>query len=199
MWKLLLLGASLLSAQETSVECTASRTAQTPAVRGPAGVSAVLKFSGLDDQSKHSHDCVAQYQLAVQQDGGGAVTIAVILTSYGDAGRKLSLHLDGFTPDGKRVFGIISESGRAPDSTLFDYNTADGKVQLFDIAKARRQIPTSKCGTEAAVSGTTDAGDIVIGPDPPGKCPNRWLFDPASTMLRKLPDGKSVVTLFSTQ
>jgi hypothetical protein len=199
MWKLLLLGASLLAAQETSVECTASRTAQTPAVRGPAGVSAVLKFSGADDQSKHSHDCIAQYQLAVQQDGGGAALVADILTSYGDSGRKLSLHLDGFTPDGKRVFGIISESGRAPDSTLFDYNTADGKVQLFDIAKARRQIPTSKCGTEAAVSGTTDAGDIVIGPDPPGKCPNRWLFDPASTMLRKLPEGKSVVALFSAQ
>ena len=113
-----------------------------------------------------SHDCIAQYQLAVQPDGGGAAVVADILTSYGDLGRKLSLHLDGFTPDGKRVFGSMSESGRAPDSTLFDYHTADGKVQLFDIAKARRQIPASKCGTEVAVSGTTDAGDIVIGPDP---------------------------------
>jgi hypothetical protein len=181
------------------VECATPRTAQTPAVRGPAGASAVLKVSFVDDHSKHSHDCVAQYQLALQQDGGGAAMAADILTSYGDLGRKLSLRLDGFTPDGKRVFGSISESGRAPDSTLFDYNTADGKVQLFDIAKARRQIPVSKCGPEFAVSGTTDTGDIVIGPDPPGRCANRWLFDPASTMLRKLPEGKAVVALFSAQ
>ena len=157
----------------------------------------MLKVSGVDDQSKKSHDCMAQYQLSVLPEGGGEAVVADILTSYGDLGRKLSLHLDGFTQDGKRVFGSMSESGRAPDSTLFDYNTGDGKVQLFDIAKARRQIPASKCGTEFAVSGTTDTGDIVIGPDPPGRCANRWLFDPASTMLRKLPEGKAVVALFS--
>ena len=159
----------------------------------------MLKVSGVDDQSKKSHDCMAQYQLSVLPDGGGEAVVADIVTSYGDLGRKLLLHLDGFTPDGKRVFGSISETGRAPDSTLFDYHTADGKVQLFDIAKARRQIPASKCGTEVAVSGTTDTGDIVIGPDPPSKCANRWLFDPASSTLRRLPEGKAVIALFSAQ
>jgi hypothetical protein len=199
MWKVLLLGASLLSAQETSVECANPRTAQTPAVRGPVGVTAVLKVSGVDDHSKNSHDCMAQYQLSVLPDGGGAEVVADILTSYGDWGRKLTLHLDGFTQDGKRIFGSMSESGRAPDSTLFDYHTADGKVQLFDIAKARRQIPASKCGTEVAVSGTTDAGDIVIGPDPASRCANRWLFDPATSTLRRLPEGKTVIALFSAR
>ena len=181
------------------MECAIPRTAQTPAVRGPAGVSAVLKVSGVDDQSKKSHDCMAQYQLSVLPDGGGEAAVADILTSYGDMGRKLSLRLDGFTPDGKRVFGIMSESGRAPDSTLFDFHTSDGKVQLFDIAKARRQVPVAKCGTEVAVSGTTEAGDIVIGPDPPSKCANRWLFDPANSTLRRLPEGKAVIALFGAQ
>jgi hypothetical protein len=139
---------------------------------------------------------MAQYQLSVLPDGGGEAAVADILTSYGDWGRKLSLHLDGFTQDGKRVFGSISESGRAPDSTLFEFHPADSKVQLFDIAKARRQVPASKCGTEVAVSGITDAGDIVIGPDPPSRCANRWLFDPATSMLRRLPEGKAVIALF---
>lgn len=157
----------------------------------------MLKVSGVDDQSKKSHDCMAQYQLSVLPEGGGEAAVADILTSYGDLGRKLSLHLDGFTQDGKRVFGIVSESGRAPDSTLFDLHTGDGKVQLFDIAKARRQIPAAKCGTEVAVAGITDAGDVVIGPDPPSKCANRWLFDPATLTLRRLPEGKAVIALFS--
>src|SRR5260370_27405237 len=104
MWKLFLVGASLLSAQETSVECTNPRSAQTPAVRGPAGVSAVLKVSGVDDHSKNSHDCMAQYQLSVLPDGGGEAVVADILTSYGEWGRKPSLPLDGFTQDGNQVF-----------------------------------------------------------------------------------------------
>jgi hypothetical protein len=196
MLKVLLFAASLLSAQEASMQCSNIATAQTQAVGGPAGVAAVLKVSSGDDHSKNSHDCLADYQLLVLPGSGGASDVTQLLSSDGAWGRRLSVHLDGFSHDGKRVFGILSEGGRPPMAMLFGYNIVDHKVQLLDLTKALRQIGGAKCGSSPAVAGTIDSGEIVLGSDPASRCRTRWFFDSTTSTWQPLPQGKSVLALF---
>jgi hypothetical protein len=195
MLLLLLLSASLLSAQEASLECSNTATAQTPSVRGPAGLTAIVKISAEDDHSKDSHDCMAEYKLVVQPAGAASVSTD-ILSSDGEWGRKLKVHLEGFSPDGKQAFGILSEGGRAPSSMIFRYRSADQPVELLDLRKALKQMAAAKCGTSAAVAGTTDSGAIVLESEPATQCGIRWLFDPASQALRRLSQGQSIHALF---
>ncbi len=196
MWTLLLLSVSLLSAQDASLECSNIATAQTQSVRGPAGLTAMVKVSTADDHSKDSHDCMADYKLVVQPAGGGAPVITDLLSSDGDWGRKISARVDGFSPDGKQVFGTLSEGGRTPTAMVFNYHGADQQVELLDMKRALKQMTAAKCGTSAAVAGTTDSGAIVLESNPASQCATRWLFDPATKTSRRLPQGQSVVALF---
>lgn len=175
------------------MDCSNSATTQTQSVSGPAGSTAVVKISAEDDHSKDSHDCMAEYKLVVQP-ASGAPVIADLLSSDGDWGRKLSVHLDGFSPDGKRVFGTLSET---PVAMVFDYHTTDQRVDLLDLKKALKQMAAAKCGTSAAVAGTTDSGAIVLESIPATQCKTRWLFDPATKMLHRLPQGQAVRALFN--
>ncbi len=178
------------------MDCSNPATAQTQSVTGPAGLSAVVKVSAEDDHSKDSHNCMAEYKLVVQP-ASGAPVIADLLSSDGDWGRKLSVHLDGFSPDGKRVFGTLSEGGPTPVDMVFDYHTTDQHVKLLDMKKALKQMAAAKCGTSAAVAGTTDSGAIVLESIPATQCGTRWVFDPAAKTLHRVPQGQAFRALFN--
>src|ERR1700676_680398 len=109
MLPVILLVASLSPPHQASAECvdTGATTAatETQAVRGPSGTAAVLKVSTSDDHSKNSHQCSANYQLLITPAAGGCPVAVDVLTADDAYGRTLSLHLDGFTRDGKRVLG----------------------------------------------------------------------------------------------
>ena len=57
MWMLLLLAA----ARQASMDCGNMAAAQTAAVPGPGGVTALLKVASEDDHSKNSHACMGLY------------------------------------------------------------------------------------------------------------------------------------------
>jgi hypothetical protein len=193
---LLPLSVSWLSAQEASLDCSNIATAQTQPVRGPAGLSAVVKVATGDDHSKDSHDCMAEYTLVVQPVGSGPPVIADILSSDGDWGRKLAVRLDGFSADGKQVFGTLAEGGYTPAAMVFSYHASNQHVDLLDLKKALKQIAAAKCGMSATVAGTTDSGAIVLESGPATSCGTRWLLDPASGASHRLPQGQSVHALF---
>ena len=155
----------------------------------------MVKISAEDDHSKDSHDCMAEYKLVIQPAGAAPVSTD-ILSSDGDWGRKVSVHLAGFSSDGKQVFGILSEGGRAPSTMIFRYHSADQPVELLDLKKALKQMAAAKCGTSAAVSGTTDSGAIVLESAPATQCSTHWLLDPATNSVHQLGPGKSVQALF---
>jgi hypothetical protein len=155
----------------------------------------MVKISAADDRSKDSHDCMAEYKLVVQPAGAAPVSTD-ILSSDGDWGRKLKVRLDGFSLNGKQVFGILSEGGRAPSAMIFRYRSADQPVELLDLKQALKQMAAAKCGTSAAIAGTTDSGAIVLESVPTTQCGIRWVLDPASQALRRLPQGQSVHALF---
>src|ERR1700739_4573160 len=91
MLPLILLVASLLPAQQASMECvdTGANIAatETQAVSGANGATAVLKVSTADDHSKNSHECNADYKLVVTPANGGAPVEAGFLALDGDCGR----------------------------------------------------------------------------------------------------------------
>ena len=64
-----------------------------------------------------------------------------------DYGRRLSLRLDGFAPDGKKIFGILSEGAKIPTTMLFDYDIPSDKVQLIDLAKQSAGAVSADCST----------------------------------------------------
>ena len=112
-----LVAAFLLPAQVISMPCGNIAATQTQPVRGRDGMVAVLKVSSEDDHSKNSHDCQAEYQLLMMPGPGGAPVAVDLLTSDAAWNRNLSLRLNGFSQNGARVFGVISEDGKFPSTT----------------------------------------------------------------------------------
>ncbi|MGA8537928.1 MAG: hypothetical protein WB566_00430, partial [Terriglobales bacterium] len=152
----------LLPAQAVSTPCANIATTQTQPVRGRDGVVALLKVESEDDHSKNSHDCQAEYQLFLSPGPAGAPVVVDLLTSDAAWNRNLSLRLYGFSQDGRRVFGTLAEDGKFPFTTLFDYDSAEGKVHLIDLRKKFAHIATAKCTPVFDVLGTTATGAIVV-------------------------------------
>src|SRR5580700_1942992 len=201
----ILLAVSLLPRQQASVHCVdtgAETTAsQTQPLRGPGGVTAVLKVSTADDHSKNSHDCNAEYQLLIIPAGSGAPIVVNLLTSDAEYDRIISLRLDGFSQDGKRLFGVISEVGKFPATTLFAYSTADGQVQLMDLRKPFARMMAAKCSATFDVIGTTTAGTIALELSSTEKCsPNtRWVVNPAGGSPQPIPQAASILDLYKSK
>jgi hypothetical protein len=201
----ILLAASLLPRQQVSVHCvdTGAETAasQTQPFDGPGGATAVLKVSTADDHSKNSHDCSAAFQLLIIPAGAGAPVVVDLLTSDAEYNRIISLRLDGFSQDGKRVFGVLSEVGKYPATTLFAYSTADGQVQLMDLGKPFAHMMAAKCSTTFDVIGTTASGTIALELSSTEKCsPNsRWVVNPAGGSPQPLPQAASILDLYKSK
>ncbi len=168
--------------------------AQTQPLAGPGGASAQLKVSTADDHSKNSHECNAEYQLLITPAGGGPPVVVDLNASDAEYDRIISLRLDGFSQDGKRIFGILSEAGRFPSTTLFDYGTTNSKARLIDLTKLF--LGTAWCSTTFDVIGTTESGAIALELNSINKCvpKRRVLLDPIS--LQPLPRGPSILPLY---
>jgi hypothetical protein len=159
------------------MECSNNASTHSKTVSGPAGVIAVLRVDSADDHSKNSHDCMADYSLLITpSDGMGTDRF---FASDGDWGRTLSVHLDGFSRDGKHVFGIISEGGKFSFAMVFDYDKTAHHAEVINVQKALTHLRAAKCGTAYVVAGTTDAGAIVLEPNTASNCrvDHRWLVD----------------------
>ena len=204
MLPLILLAASLLPSQQASMECvdTGANIAatETQAVRGPAGATAVLKVSTADDHSKNSHDCNAEYKLVVTPAAGGAPVEADFLASDGDYGRTLSPRLAGFSQDGKRVLGILAESGKYPTTLLFDYHEGGGPVQIVDLKMQFARVAPPGCIQTLEVIGTTASGAIVVESNSEKACGSsrRWLVDAAGSKAQPLPPSATILGLYES-
>ncbi len=199
------------SALEASIHCgniATWRGAQTSVARGPAGSSAVLKVYS-ENENDHG-SCGAEYELLVLPANGGTPGASQLMSSVADWGRTLSVHLDGFSQDGKRVFGILSEGGKYSFTKLFDEDIASGTVPRFpttgvalkfvELTKYLTRLRAIKCGATFAVAGTTETGAIVIEPNTTNNCRSNyhWLLDPKTGHPQLLPQGKPIVGLYNT-
>jgi hypothetical protein len=204
MLPLILLAASLLPSEQATTTCVdtgaSTATAQTQPVRGPAGVTAVLKVSTADDHSKNSHECEAEYQLLVTPASGGTPMVVDIDTVDYDWGRSLSFRLDGFSQDGKHVFGIISEGGKYPITLLFDYDTTSrgAPPQLIDLKMQFAGIVPAMCISTFGVIGTTETGAIVLELNSAKPCgaARRWLIKSTNSKPRPLPHDAAMESLY---
>ena len=202
MLPLILLAASLVPSQLATTTCvdtgTTTATTQTQPVRGPDGTTAVLKVSTADDHSKNSHECNADYELVFVSPSGGRSKTVDFYAADGDWGRTLSLRLDGFSSDGKHVFGILTEGGKYPSSFLFDYDvTSDGAVQLVDLSMQFARILSLSCREALSVIGTLASGEVVLGLNSSMSCgsTNRWKIRTSGGKPQPLAPGDSVLGL----
>ncbi|HEV2387967.1 MAG TPA: hypothetical protein VGS20_12015 [Candidatus Acidoferrales bacterium] len=201
MLPLILLAASILPAPQIIVTCVDTgatvATARTQPAGGPGGLTAVLEVTSSDDYSKHSHQCTAQYRLAIVSAASAGPQVIDLLTSDADYGRSLSLSLGGFSKDGKRVLGVLSEGGKDPFTTLFDYHAGDGSVQLVDLAKPFRGVLAAGCSPRYDAIGATSSGAIVLELHSPKPCSSngRWLLDSAGGKPRRPPPGEPILGL----
>jgi hypothetical protein len=198
MLLLILLAAALAPSQQASLECANIASAQTEPVAGPAGASAVFKLTTEDDHSKNSHLCNAEYQLLIS-GAAGTPHVVDVLTSNGDWGRSLSLHLSGFSQDGKRVFGIFTEGGKYPLTMVFDSHASDEIAQLIDITKQFKSIMSADCSASFEVIGTTPPGAIVLELNSAKPCGSsrRWLVDSSGKKPQPLSQGTAVSPLYN--
>jgi len=174
---------------------------ETQAVRGPNGATEVLKVSTADDHSKNSHDCMADYKLAVTPATGGAPVEVDFLASDGDYGRTLSLRLAGFSQDGKRVLGILVEGGKYSTTLLFDCHAGNAEVPLVDLKMQFGRVAPPGCIQTLEVIGTTASGAIVVESNSEKACGSsrRWLVSAAGSKAQPLPQGASVLGLYESK
>ena len=202
MFAFLLLASSLLASQMASTQCVdrGADTAitETQVVPGPSGTTAVLRVSTSDDHSKNSHECNADYKLMVTPENGGAPQAVDVLASDGDYGRSLSMRLDGFSRDGKHVFGILAEGGKYPSTFLFDYDTSGGPVDIIDLKKQSARIMGAACMPAFSVVGTSASGAIVVAIESRGACAEngRWVIGRGNRKPERLSPGGAVMNLY---
>ncbi|HEV7967549.1 MAG TPA: hypothetical protein VGP19_08265 [Candidatus Acidoferrales bacterium] len=202
MLPLVLLAASLLPSQQISTHCVDSgasiASTETQPVRGPSGASAVLRVSTSDDHSKESHLCNAEYQLLFTPSLEGAPVVVDLLTADDDYGRGLSLRLDGFSQDGKRVLGIFSESNKRTATSLFDYDATNGGVHLVDLKQQFAPRLTASCSPSFRVLGTSETGAVVLELSSTKPCPSsgRWVLDRATGRPLRPPPAASILGLY---
>ncbi|MGA7850493.1 MAG: hypothetical protein WCA13_15410 [Terriglobales bacterium] len=194
----ILLAAFLLPAQVASMPCANIAATQTQPVRGRDAMSAILKVTSKDDDSKNSHDCEAEYQLLMTPGLAGAPLVVGLLTSDAEWDRSLSLRLNGFSQDGRQVFGILSEGGKSPSTTLFDYDTADGKMLLIDLKKPLAHSVAAKCRSTFDVIGTAASGAIVLQVNSANclAANDRWLLSPSGEKAQRLPPDATFLSLY---
>lgn len=159
----------------------------------------MVKVITADDASKNSHDCEADYKLLFTPAGGAPVE-ADIDTTDGEYGRSLLVRLAGFSQDGKRVLGTVSEGGKYPVTLLFDYHAGDAVAQLVDLNMQFARIAPPGCVQTFAVIGTTAKGAIVLESRAEKACgaSRRWRVDPAGAKAQPLPANIIIVGLYSS-
>jgi hypothetical protein len=199
---LILLAASLLPVQQASMQCTDAgatiASVQTQPLRGPDGTFAILMVSSADDHNKDSHQCSADYQLLLLRSPTDTPSAADLLSSDAEYGRNLSLRLNGFSQDGKRLYGILSEDGNAPSTTLFEYEIASSKLQLFDLNEQFARIVDRNCTTTFDVIGNTEKGAIVLELNSANACAptSRWILTSANSRVQPVPHAASIQPLY---
>jgi hypothetical protein len=205
MLPLILFAASLLHSQQTSMECVDSganiAATGTQEARGPRGATAALKVSTADDHSKNSHDCMADYKLVVTPATGSAPVEIDFLASDGDYGRTLSLRLAGFSLDGKRVLGILAESGKYPTTMLFDYHFGDAQAPIVDLEAQFKRVAPPGCAQTLEVIGTTANGAIVLESNSDKACGprRRWLVDAAGRKAQPVAQSGAILALYESK
>jgi hypothetical protein len=204
MLPFILLAASILPSQQASTECidAGAETAvtETQTVRGPSGAAAVLKVSTADNHSKNAHLCEADYQLVITPAASGAPVVVELLVADDDYGRSLALLLDGFSRDGKRIFGIVSESNKRTNTFLFDYDTTNGNLQLVDLKMQFAHTLAASCSRKFDVLGTSETGSIILELNSATPCPSngRWILNRTTGMPARLPRGASILGLYES-
>jgi hypothetical protein len=184
--------------QPVSVTCGSSTVTQSQAVRGPEGVTAVLKVSTEDDHAKNTHLCMADYKLAITRNSDKPHETD-LLSSDNDWGRKISVQLGGFSHDGKQVIGMFSEGGSAPVKVVFDYNTSDDSTRLFDLRKLAAGLKPEKCLVNAQIMGTLESGAIVIQLRSRKDCvrSSQWSLNSVNGPMHHIPKHAAVLQLYS--
>ena len=118
-----------------SMDCSNVADTETGSKVGPGGVLAVLRVHSEDDHSKNSHQCMANYTLRITLPDGRDAAAGLIppmgfIASIGEWGRRLSVHLDGFSDDGQHIFGVISEGGEYSSVTVFNFQRDGSHVEI---------------------------------------------------------------------
>ena len=193
-----------LCAPAQSIDCANQATAETRARIGPGGVAAVLIVHSEDDHGKNTHDCMANYTLRIALPDGsdgaaGLIPPAGFTASSGEWGRRLSIHLGGFSKDGKHIFGVISEGGRYPFVQVFDFGR-DGAHTEIQVKNGVARLKAARCGRSFAVAGTDAQREPVLEPDTENPCRrgHRWALDQAGN-LRDVRKNEAVVGLYNPQ
>jgi hypothetical protein len=173
--------------------------AETQPVRGPGGAMAVLKVSSTDDHSKNSHECSAEYQLLFKPPSASAPLVVDLLITDAEYGRNLMLQLEGFSQDGKHVFGIFSEDGKYANSSLFDYDTTARQVQIIDLTKLF--FGSQQCRTTFSVMGTSENGVIAVELNSVNGCVRKRLFllNPVSRMVQNPSRTTAILGLYKPE
>jgi len=139
--------------------------AETAPLRSSAGFTAVLKMQSGDAHSKDYNFCETDYTLQVTlPEGSASALFDVGLVSIADWDRPIVFRVEGFSPDGRHVFVLISEDKypSSVDAMEFDMSSgARSKEVSLDSHFTRRLSPA--CAATLHIFGISSTGLMVLG------------------------------------
>jgi hypothetical protein len=151
-----------------------NRDGQTESLRSAAGFGAFLSMQSEDDHGKNSHECQADYSLHIIRPQGSRIdgpSAFAFSSSIAEWNRPLTFRIDGFSPDGKRVFIFIKEGGQYSSiyTTEFDMVTGSSlRDEGADPSFLKKLGPA--CAATLHIAGTAPSGQIVLQTTPGNGC-----------------------------
>jgi hypothetical protein len=199
---LFLFSAQSPAQSQTSYVC-GDRDARTEPLRSSSGFSASLTMHSEDDHGKNSHECQADYSLHIVHpdgtriDGPPAFGAFGFSSSIAEWNRPLTFRIDGFSPDGKRVFILIEEGGQYSFINAREFDMVTGSSlhnEGADLSFFNKLGPA--CAATLHIAGTTAGGHIVLQTKPSNGCTRAesWQLNADRRMKKGLGSKRGIPT-----
>jgi hypothetical protein len=166
----LLLGYSLQSSHSVTPLVCGDRDAQTAPMRSASGFVVTIAMRSEDDHGKNTHLCEADYSLKVTRPDGTATAANDFIRSDDEWSRPIEFRIEGFSPDGNRVFLLIEE-GHTPSfvqASEYDLQTGIFKDVIIDQRFTKRLSPA--CAKTLHLTGFSSDGQMILASTPEDGC-----------------------------
>jgi hypothetical protein len=165
-----------INAQSASASSAPSETnGQTAHIQSPAGAVVLMKAHSQDFHEKGAHLCTSSYSFEVTGSPGQPIQGLSFGGATSEWDRAISIHIDGFSPDGKLVYFLAVEGGEHPRLWAYSFDlstTGEGREgRWLQLAiSSMRSIPP-ECIMTLRFAGLSSDKWFVLATSEDNGCP----------------------------
>ena len=157
-----MLALSLRSVAIPPTHVCGDRDAETPSMRSPSGYVVTLAMHSEDDHGKNTPLCQADYNLKVTDPDGTASAAHNFISTDDQWRRPIKFRIEGFSPDGNRVFLLVSEGAYADFVQASEYDLGAGIFKSVFLARHFTGRLSPARATSLRIAGVSSEGRMIL-------------------------------------